>query len=194
MQRHGVRAKGKRRFKVTTDSNHNMPISSNLLNREFTVAEPDRVWVGEIVCTQMTKTNVLAARAGGNHITNLDFCVCHDDPVNQEFDQLALLREVGIRKSASHAGAEVINGNGKAGNLFMALGLRTELAFLLGQRMVALFQFPTPPLVLGQRDDAVQVGLRQTVQLLAQTGAAFAQVLATCLQFLRQPMAPVRPF
>ena len=51
MQLHGIRAKGKRRFKVTTDSHHKLPISPNLLNllnREFTVAEPDRVWVGDI--------------------------------------------------------------------------------------------------------------------------------------------------
>ncbi|MDP2417539.1 MAG: IS3 family transposase [Hydrogenophaga sp.] len=48
MKLHGIRAKGKRRFKVTTDSNHDLPISSNVLNREFTVAEPDKVWVGDI--------------------------------------------------------------------------------------------------------------------------------------------------
>jgi putative transposase len=48
MQLHGIRAKGKRRFRVTTDSNHAWPISANLLNREFTVAEPDKVWVGDI--------------------------------------------------------------------------------------------------------------------------------------------------
>ena len=48
MQLHGVKAKGKRRFKVTTDSGHGLPISPNLLNREFTVAEPDRVWDGGI--------------------------------------------------------------------------------------------------------------------------------------------------
>ena len=48
MQLHGIRAKGRRRFKVTTDSGHDLPISPNLLNREFTVAEPDRVWVGDI--------------------------------------------------------------------------------------------------------------------------------------------------
>ncbi|MBG6078293.1 hypothetical protein IWX85_004152 [Polaromonas sp. CG_9.11] len=48
MQLHGIRAKGKRRFKVTTDSNHKLPISPNLLNREFAVAEPDKVWVGDI--------------------------------------------------------------------------------------------------------------------------------------------------
>ena len=48
MQLHGIRAKGKRRFKVTTDSNHKLPISPNWLNREFAVAEPDKVWVGDI--------------------------------------------------------------------------------------------------------------------------------------------------
>ena len=48
MQLHGTRAKGKRRFKVTTDSNHKLPISPNLLNREFSVAEPDKAWVGDI--------------------------------------------------------------------------------------------------------------------------------------------------
>ena len=31
MQLHGIRAKGKRRFKVTTDSNHDLPIAPNLL-------------------------------------------------------------------------------------------------------------------------------------------------------------------
>jgi putative transposase len=48
MQLHGIRAKGKRRFKVTTDSNHKLPIAPNLLNREFAVAVPDKVWVGDI--------------------------------------------------------------------------------------------------------------------------------------------------
>ncbi len=48
MQQHGIRAKGKRRFKVTTDSQHDLPIAPNLLNREFAVTEPDKVWVGDI--------------------------------------------------------------------------------------------------------------------------------------------------
>lgn len=36
MQLHGIRAKGKRRFKITTDSKHELPIASNLLDRQFT--------------------------------------------------------------------------------------------------------------------------------------------------------------
>ena len=36
------------RFKVTTDSRYDLPISPNVLNRKFTVGEPDEVWVGDI--------------------------------------------------------------------------------------------------------------------------------------------------
>ncbi len=48
MQKHGIRAKGKKRFKVTTDSNHHLPIAPNLINRQFTVEARDKVWVGDI--------------------------------------------------------------------------------------------------------------------------------------------------
>ncbi len=48
MQLHGIRAKGKRRFKVTTDSKHDLPIACNLLDRQFAVALPDKVWAGDI--------------------------------------------------------------------------------------------------------------------------------------------------
>ncbi len=48
MQQHGIRARGKRRFKVTTDSRHDLPIAPNVLDRQFTVAEPDTVWAGDI--------------------------------------------------------------------------------------------------------------------------------------------------
>ncbi len=34
----GIRAKGKRRFKGTMDSNHDLPVAPNLLARQFTVA------------------------------------------------------------------------------------------------------------------------------------------------------------
>ena len=44
----GVSAKQKRKFKVTTDSKHKLPVAPNLLNREFNVAEPDQVYVSDI--------------------------------------------------------------------------------------------------------------------------------------------------
>jgi len=49
MQRNGIRARGKRRFRITTtDSRHGLPIAPNLLDRNFTVAAPNQVWVGDV--------------------------------------------------------------------------------------------------------------------------------------------------
>ena len=48
MKLHGIKARGKRKFKATTDSDHKLPVAENLLNREFTPAAPDRVWSSDI--------------------------------------------------------------------------------------------------------------------------------------------------
>lgn len=40
--------KAKRKFKVTTDSKHNLPISPNLLDRNFTADKPNQAYVGDI--------------------------------------------------------------------------------------------------------------------------------------------------
>lgn len=48
MKAHGLRARGKRKFKATTNSAHNLPVAPNLLERNFTVPEPNRVWTGDI--------------------------------------------------------------------------------------------------------------------------------------------------
>jgi len=51
MQQQGIRARGKRRFRIaTTDSRHRLPIAPNLLNRNFTVAAPNQAWAGDITC------------------------------------------------------------------------------------------------------------------------------------------------
>ena len=48
MQRAGIRSKHRRKFRVTTQSNHRRPIVPNLLARQFTSTAPNRVWVGDI--------------------------------------------------------------------------------------------------------------------------------------------------
>ena len=49
MQQHGIRARGQRRFRVTTtDSRHSLPIAPNLVDRNFTVAAPNQVWISDI--------------------------------------------------------------------------------------------------------------------------------------------------
>lgn len=40
--------KTKRKFKYTTDSNHQLPIAPNRLNRDFTTDKPDQAYVGDI--------------------------------------------------------------------------------------------------------------------------------------------------
>jgi transposase InsO family protein len=49
MQQHGIRARGKRRFRVaTTDSRHDLRVAPNLLNCNFTSAAPNQAWSGDI--------------------------------------------------------------------------------------------------------------------------------------------------
>ena len=48
MQENDIKAKHKRRFKVTTDSKHNLPIAPNLLDRNFTPEAPNQVWTSDI--------------------------------------------------------------------------------------------------------------------------------------------------
>ena len=48
MRENGIRARHKRRFKVTTDSRHNLPVAPNLLDRNFTPKAPNQVWTSDI--------------------------------------------------------------------------------------------------------------------------------------------------
>jgi transposase InsO family protein len=52
MRENDIRARHKRRYKVTTDSKHNLPIAPNLLDRNFNPAAPNQVWTSDITyCT-----------------------------------------------------------------------------------------------------------------------------------------------
>lgn len=48
MRENDIRARTKRKFKVTTDSRHDHPIAPNRLDRQFTVAAPNTVWLADI--------------------------------------------------------------------------------------------------------------------------------------------------
>lgn len=48
MKREGLVCKTKKKFRVTTDSKHNYPVSENLLNRQFDVSSANQYWVGDI--------------------------------------------------------------------------------------------------------------------------------------------------
>ena len=48
MKEAGVQVKRRKKYKVTTNSNHKQPVFDNVLNRQFDVDQPDQVYVGDI--------------------------------------------------------------------------------------------------------------------------------------------------
>jgi putative transposase len=48
MRRHGIAARVARKFRRTTDSNHDRPVAENLLGRRFDPASPNESWVADI--------------------------------------------------------------------------------------------------------------------------------------------------
>lgn len=44
----GIRCRQKRKFKATTNSNHNMPVAENVLEQTFMPSAPNEVWVTDI--------------------------------------------------------------------------------------------------------------------------------------------------
>jgi transposase InsO family protein len=48
MKNKGIFAKTKKKFRVTTDSNHNLPVAPNLLKRNFSPEAKNQIWAGDI--------------------------------------------------------------------------------------------------------------------------------------------------
>jgi putative transposase len=48
MRQHGIVSKHKKKFRVTTNSNHSYPIAENLLQRRFNVSRHGKCWVSDI--------------------------------------------------------------------------------------------------------------------------------------------------
>jgi transposase InsO family protein len=48
MAQHGIRARHKRKYIATTNSNHNLPVAPNLLERNFTTPAANQVWTSDI--------------------------------------------------------------------------------------------------------------------------------------------------
>lgn len=48
MQEEQLVGRARRRFKLTTDSNHSLAVAENLLERDFTASAPNQRWVGDV--------------------------------------------------------------------------------------------------------------------------------------------------
>jgi len=47
MQQQGLKARVRKRFKCTTNSDHDQPVAANLLDRNFEADKPNQKWVGD---------------------------------------------------------------------------------------------------------------------------------------------------
>jgi len=48
MRKHGIKARHKRKYRVTTDSRHHFPVAPNRLNRQFQPDAPNKAWSADI--------------------------------------------------------------------------------------------------------------------------------------------------
>jgi putative transposase len=48
MRKAGIECKQRRRYRITTQSKHDFVVAKNVLNREFSVSAPNRVWLADI--------------------------------------------------------------------------------------------------------------------------------------------------
>ena len=48
MKEQGIRAKQKRKFRVTTDSKHSLPVAPNRIDRRFEAQRPNQAWLADI--------------------------------------------------------------------------------------------------------------------------------------------------
>jgi hypothetical protein len=152
-----------------------------------------RRWLIEIVFPQLTKTHVLGFPAGRDHIANLHLLIGHDHAIDQQFHQFALRLEAGPLQTTPHALAELLDRRGQRRQVGATLGLVFQLPRLLRQGLAPLFQRATSAFVFGQRNDVDQVRLGQALELVFQTELALAELLASGLQFLRQPVPAMGP-
>ena len=55
MRQEGLKARPRKRFKVTTMSNHDQPVAANILDRKFEADRPNQKWVGDT--TELVTSN-----------------------------------------------------------------------------------------------------------------------------------------
>ena len=48
----GLRCRQKRKFKITTDSRHSLPVAENLLDQKFEASAPNQIWLSDISVPQ----------------------------------------------------------------------------------------------------------------------------------------------
>ena len=93
----GLRCRQKRKFRVTTDSRHHLPIAPNLLDRQFAVSAPNRAWVTDI--TYVATDEGWLYLAGIKDLFNGELVgYALDERMTQNLVMQALFRAVAARR------------------------------------------------------------------------------------------------
>lgn len=50
MKEAGIQVRHRKKYKITTNSNHKQPVFDNVLNRQFSVSQPNQVYASDITC------------------------------------------------------------------------------------------------------------------------------------------------
>jgi hypothetical protein len=109
-----------------------------ILPPEVIVALYGQRWRIEIVFTQMTKEGIFTVRVGGNYIADFDLAIVNNNSVNEQFNQLAALSKVKRIQGWLNFPAKVLDVLSQLEQVELLLGLRLQLAQLLGQAAVRL--------------------------------------------------------
>ena len=96
----GLRCKQKRKFKVTTDSRHNLPVAENVLGQQFRVTAPNKVWVSDI--TYVPTDEGWLYMAGHKDLFNGDIVgYAMGDRLTRNLVSQSLFRAIETKTSAS---------------------------------------------------------------------------------------------
>jgi hypothetical protein len=119
--------------------------------------------------------------ARGHDVPDLDFSVGDNHAIDQEFYQLPSLLKSSSLQPWPDSLAEVLNRAGQPGQFFSPVHLGRQLFLLFFQGLGAPLQIASPPPVFFQQHNSSQIGFRQAVQLLDQTGLSPAQTFLASL-------------
>src|SRR3989304_4365411 len=98
----------------------------------------------------MTKMNVFARRAARDHISDLDFSIFDNNPVNEQFYQFTFLFKSSILQANANASAEILDRSGQANELLFPVHLIVKLLLQIFQALALAIQVSSSPLVFRQ--------------------------------------------
>ncbi len=113
----------------------------------------------------MTKGSFCSFGTGGDDVPDLDLPVVHDDAVDEQFDELPALVEREVVQGRLEALTEVRQSVRDRGHIMLLLGLRLQVAELLGQAVECLQNLLPLARELVAVDDLGEVGREQAFLL-----------------------------